>query len=211
MKKNISILFSLVLLFSSINVFGQQNKNMAETLIKKMTKNLRDPKNVEISFTYSYKFNDPSKNTEEQEGMAYIEGEKYKIIMKEQENISNAVLVWTYLVEDNEVMISNIADGTENTPFKLISTLDRDFTAKLINIDGDMNYHIDLQKPKGQFHRVNIILDSKCNIKYAEITAEDSSKLILNIKEIKTNQTYKDDFFSFDENAHPDVEIIDMR
>ena len=210
MKKNISIIFSLVLLFSSINVFGQ-GKNMADPLIKKMIKNLRDPKNVEISFTYSYKFNDASKNTEEQEGTAYIEGEKYKILMKEQENISNALLVWTYLIEDEEVMISNASDGTENTPFKLITTLDRDFTAKLTGIDEDKNYHIDLQKPKGQFHRVSIILDNKCNIKYAEITAEDSSKLILDIKEIKTNQTYKDDFFTFDESAHHEVEIIDMR
>ena len=124
MKKNISIIFSLVLLFSSINVFGQ-GKNMADPLIKKMIKNLRDPKNVEISFTYSYKFNDGSKNTEEQEGTAYIEGEKYKILMKEQENISNALLVWTYLIEDEEVMISNASDGTENPPFKLITTLDR--------------------------------------------------------------------------------------
>ena len=35
--------------------------------------------------------------------------------------------------------------------------------------------------------------------------------MILNIIEMKFDQDLKDNFFTFDEKAYPDVEVIDMR
>jgi len=208
MKKNISILISLALLMTSICCFGQDN--MANTYIKKMVKNLRDPKNVELTYQYSYQ-QDASHISEKQEGKAYMQGEQYKIIMNEQETICDSKAIWTYIVEDKEVMVSNTDDGTDNTPIKLISTLDRDYTAKLLNTDKDMNSKIQLTNPKSQYKKVIVCIDKKGSLKSAEIYADDGGMLYIEITGIKTNQQFDDAFFTFDEKAHPDVEIIDMR
>jgi len=207
MKKSINILITFVLLLTSFSSFAQKG-NLADALIKKMVNNLRDPKNVELSYTYQF---DSGKDAKIQEGKAYMQGEQYKIIMNEQQTISDGTVIWSYLVADKEVMISHANDGNDNTPFKLISTLDRDYTAKFNGTDQDGVSSITLTNPKGQYRTVNVNIAKNGQLKNAEIISEDSSKLIIEVTEIKTNQKYDDSFFTFDEKAHPDVEIIDMR
>lgn len=208
MKKNISILISLAMLMTTIGCFGQDN--LANMYIKRMVKSLRDPKNVELTYNYSYQ-QDASHTSGKQEGKAYMQGEQYKVIMNEQETISDAKVIWTYIVDDKEVMVSNANDGTDNTPFKLISTLDRDYTAKVLNTDKDMTTQIQLTNPKGQYKKVVVSVDKNGSLKNAEIYADDGSMLNIEITDTKTNQQFDDAFFTFDEKAHPGVEIIDMR
>ena len=205
MKKPINIIITLVLLSISFGSIAQQG-NIADAFIKKMVKSLRDPKNVELTYTYQY-----DTNKEGQEGKAYMQGECYKIIMNEQQTISDGTLIWSYLVDDQEVMVSNASDGTDNTPFKLISTLDRDYTAKFMGTNEHGELSIELNNPKGQFKKVNVIIKKDGTLKSAEIIAEDSSKLTIEVTEMKTDQSFDDDFFTFDTKAHPDVEVIDMR
>ena len=51
MKKPINIIITLVLLSISFGSIAQQG-NIADAFIKKMVKSLRDPKNVELTYTY---------------------------------------------------------------------------------------------------------------------------------------------------------------
>lgn len=140
-----------------------------------------------------------------------MQGEQYKVIMNEQQTISDGNVIWSYLVDDQEVMVSNIDLEDMNTPFKLISCLDQDYTAKLVNTDKDHQSLIKLTNPKGQFKTVTVLIAKDGTLKNAEITADDSSKLIIDVTEMKTNQVFDDSFFTFDAKAYPDVEIIDMR
>lgn len=207
MKKTINIFITFVLLFASVGSFAQQN-NIADIFIKKMVKTLRDPKNVELSYTYQF---GTDKDAKTQEGKAYMQGEQYKIIMNEQQTISDGSVIWSYLVEDQEVMISRANDGNDNTPFKLLSTLDRDYTAKFLGTNKENETSIELNNPKGKYKKVNVVINKDGTLKTAEILAEDNSKLIIEVTEMKTNQQYDEGFFTFDEKAHPEVEIIDMR
>ena len=45
----------------------------------------------------------------------------------------------------------------------------------------------------------------------SELVSVSGSKLVLNIIEMKFDQDLKDNFFTFDEKAYPDVDVIDMR
>ena len=54
-------------------------------------------------------------------------------------------------------------------------------------------------------------MDKKGNLKGLEVELDEGLKLILNITEMKFDQDYEDGFFTFDEKAYPDVEVIDMR
>ena len=208
MKKYLNILVSLVLMTAALNGFSQQSN--ANALIKKMVKTFRDPKNVEVSYDYCYqeKGKSPEKK---QQGKAYMEGERYKIVMNEQETISDGKVIWTYLVEEQEAMVSDAGFGDDNTPFKLITTLDRDYTATLIETNEKRQSVVQLTNPEGRYPKVIVRIAKDGSLDSAEIEEAGGGMLTIEVKDLKVNQTFDDAFFSFDEKAHPDVEIIDMR
>ena len=202
MKKHLSILASLLFILTSSISFAQN----ADAQVKRIVQSLRDPKNIAIRFNYQYLVNNDEK-AEAKQGQAYLQGECYKIVMEEQQTISDGKTIWTYLVEDGECMVSNASEGTDNTPVKLLTTLDKNYTATAKDATT-----IELSNPKGEFKKVLLTLDKKNGeMSGLEIVADDDSKLVITLLETKTNQELGEDFFIFDEKKHPDVEIIDMR
>lgn len=208
MKKNIKTIAIPLLVLVTTVLWGQNDANQ---LVKNTVKSLRDHKNVEMSFSYQYVV-DASNASDERQGTAYLQGESYKVIMDEQQTISDGKTIWTYLVDDEEVMVSDASEGTDNTPLKLITLLDKDYTAKLIKTDAKGLSQVELLNPNGQYKRITVKIDSKKEtLKSAEIFADDGSKMVIRFKEMKFDQDFKDGFFRFDEKAYPDVDIIDMR
>lgn len=204
MRKHVQIVAGILLLFASNVAFAQVDAN---TLVKNTVKAFREKNNVEMDFTYSYLNANQEEAYETHEGKAYLQGEAYKVILDDQHTISDGTTIWSYLVDDEEVMVGNASEGTDNTPIKLITTLDKDYTASYT----DNKSTIELTNPKGQFKRIIVKFDNKNSLSQMRIYADDGSSMDITIKEWKYDQKLKDDFFTFDEKAHPEVEIIDMR
>lgn len=204
MRKHVQIVAGILLLFASNVAFAQVDAN---TLVKNTVKAFREKTNVEMDFTYSYLNANQEEAYETHEGEAYLQGEAYKVILDDQHTISDGTTIWSYLVDDEEVMVGNASEGTDNTPIKLITTLDKDYTASYT----DNKSTIELTNPKGQFKRIIVKFDNKNSLSQMRIYADDGSSMDITIKEWKYDQKLKDDFFTFDEKAHPEVEIIDMR
>ena len=204
MRKRIQTVIGILLLLASNVALAQADAN---TLVKNTVKTFRDKNNVEMVFSYSYLDANQEEAYETHEGEAYLQGEAYKVTLEEQQTISNGTTIWTYLVDDEEVMVSNASEGTDNTPIKLITTLDKDYTASYT----DNKSTIELPNPKGQFKRIIVKFDNKNSLSQMRIYADDGSSMDITIKEWKYDQKLKDDFFTFDEKAYPEVEIIDMR
>ena len=201
----------LTLFIASLFVMLAASAQNPNDVINHVVKSFRDPKNVELSFNYRYVV-DADTPSEELSGKAYLQGEAYKLILKEQETISDGTTIWSYLVDEAEVMVSDVTEGSDNTPLKLFTTIDNNFKATAKGTDAKGIITIDLTNPNGQYKRVTIKVDSKKEtLKSMEIHADDGSKMVIDITGIKTNQSLENNFFTFDETAHPDVEIIDMR
>ena len=207
MKKKNTI-FILLLLFATQAVSAQNN---ADVLIRAFIQQIKSHKNLEM--TFGYQFSPDGKNfTETENGKAWLQGEAYRIEMVEQHNISDGKTIWTYLIDEEEVMVSNATDGTDNTPLKLFTSLDESYAATLSGIDAKGIASIELANPKGQYKRVSLKIDTKkAEIKSADIYLEDGSRLTLNIEKMSFDQKLDDKFFTFDEKAHPNVDVIDMR
>ena len=120
MKRQFSLLTILLLVFSYTIALAQN----ADAQVKEIVKSFRDHKNVEISFNYQY-VTDANNRSEWQEGKAYLQGEAYKVIMKEQENSSDGTTIWCYLVDDEEVMVSN---ATEIAILTMVTSIFFDLT-----------------------------------------------------------------------------------
>ncbi len=206
--KTKNIIVCLVLLFATQVVTAQNN---AEAVIRLMVDQVKSHKNVEMAF--SYQISPDGKNyTESEKGHAWLQGEAYKIEMAEQQTISDGKTIWSYLVDDEEVMVSNATDGDDNTPLKLLTSLDESYVATLTGLDAQGIATVELANPKGQYKRVTLKINTKkTELKSADIYMEDGSKVVINVEEMKFDQKLDDKFFTFDAKKYPKVDVIDMR
>lgn len=206
--KTRNIIACLVLLLATQVVTAQNN---AEAIVRLMVDQVKSHKNVEMAF--SYQISPDGKNfSDNEKGHAWLQGEAYKIEMAEQQTISDGKTIWSYLVDDEEVMVGKASDGTDNTPLKLLTSLDESYVATLSGIDTQGIATIELANPKGQYKRVTLKINTKkTELKSADIYMEDGSKVVINVEETKFDQKLDDKFFTFDTKKHPNVDVIDMR
>ena len=206
--KTKNIIACLFLLFATQAVSAQNN---AEMIIRLLINQMKSHKNVEMTFNYQIS---PDEKTviEGEKGHAWLQGEAYKIELADQHTISDGKTIWTYLIEDEEVMVSNAADGVDNTPLKLLTSLDESYVATLAGIDPNGIATVELANPKGQYKRVTLKINTKkAELKSADIYMEDGSKAVVNIEGMKFDQELGNKFFTFDTKKHPKVDVIDMR
>ena len=203
-----SIIVCIALLFAAQTISAQNN---AEKIIRALVDQVKVHKNVEMTFNYQIS---PDGKTlgESEKGHAWLQGEAYKIEMADQQTISDGKTIWSYLIDDEEVMVSNASEGSDNTPLKLLTSLDESYVATLAGIDAKGVASIELANPKGQYKRVTLKVDTKkTELKSADIYMEDGNKVIIDVQEMKFDQKLDDKFFTFDEIKHPGVDVIDMR
>ena len=203
-----NIITCIALVFAAQAVSAQNN---AEKIIRVMVDQMRSHKNVEMVFNYQIS---PDGKTlgESEKGHAWLQGEAYKIEMTDQQTISDGKTIWSYLIDDEEVMVSNASEGTDNTPLKLLTSLDESYVATLSGIDAKGIATIELANPKGQYKRVTMKVDTKkTELKSADIYLEDGNKFIIKVEEMKYDQELDDKFFTFETKKHPNVDVIDMR
>ena len=206
--KTKNIIACLFLLFVTQAVTAQNN---AEALIRVLVNQVKSHQNMEMKFSYQIS---PDEKTliDALKGKAWLQGEAYKIELPEQQTISDGKTIWSYLVDDEEVLVSNATEGTDNTPLKLLTSLDKNYAATLTNIDAQCNAVIELANPKGQYKRITLKINAKkTELKNVDIYMEDGSKVMITIEEMKFDQKLDDKFFTFDEKKHPNVDVIDMR
>ena len=206
--KTKNIIACLFLLFVTQAVTAQNN---AEALIRVLVNQVKSHQNMEMKFSYQIS---PDEKTliDALKGKAWLQGEAYKIELAEQQTISDGKTIWSYLVDDEEVLVSNATEGTDNTPLKLLTSLDKNYAATLTNIDAQGNAVIELANPKGQYKRITLKINAKkTELKNVVIYMEDGSKVMITIEEMKFDQQLDDNFFTFDAKKHPNVDVIDMR
>lgn len=205
--KTKNIIACLFLLLATQAVSAQNN---AEALIRIMVNQMKSHNNVEL--TYQYRIYADGKTSDAQQGKGWLQGQAYKVEMAEQEIVSDGKTIWTYLVDEEEVMISNATDGADNTPLKLLTSLDENYAATLTGIDEKGFATIELANPKGKYKRVTLRANAnKMQISGLDVYLDDGSKLLITVDEMKFDQELAEKFFTFDPKKHPSAEVIDMR
>ena len=202
-----NIIACLLLLFVAQAVSAQNN---ADAIIRVLVDQIKSHKNVEMAF--SYQIGSDKNLSESLKGHAWLQGEAYKTEMADQQTISDGKTIWLYLIDDEEVMVSNASEGTDNTPLKLLTSLNKSYVATLTNIDAQGIATIELANPKGQYRRVTLKANvNKAEIKNLDVYMEDGSKLLVTVDKMKFDQELDEKFFTFDAKKHPNLDVIDMR
>lgn len=207
--KKVTAIIGIILTFM---VGALQAQTMASELVKKTIDKINKHKNVEFVFDYDMS-NETIAVTESASGTAHMQGDAYKLEVEGQQIISDGKTMWTYLPDSEEVMVSNPSND-ENiiTPIKLLTTYDKDYTMKYTKSNEKGIKVVEMSNPKGEFSKVTLkINEAKLEIVSATIGNRSGDAFTIKIKKTVFDQNLEAKFFTFDEKAHPKVDVINMR
>lgn len=207
------IIFSTILVFAGIETIAQQS---ASQLLEKVIEKTRSHENIRFDFSYQM-LNERAGIDETKTGVLYLNDVAYRLEMEGQQIISDGKLVWTYLEDSQEVMITEVSNDEDAiSPNTLLTTYNKAYKASYINNNphaGSALKAIELkpEKPKS-FYAVQLIIDeSKLQIVKLIIIDNGGNTFIYDLSKMKVNNALASGFFSFDVKKYPDVEVIDMR
>ena len=165
----------------------------------------------DISIVFNYKIiNEEMGVNESSRGYGSIKGNSYMINVDGQELICDGKTLWTHLIEDEEVMISEVTDDDDTSPIAILNSLSNNISTKLLSISPNITIEV-VENEQSTFEKLHINVDSNLKLKDIHIFLGDRNELIYEITELTTNQNLPDSMFIFDETIHPNVEVIDMR
>ena len=204
-RKTFLLIFGIL---ASIAIQAQSADNFLKQAIEK-NKSYND-----ISVIFNYQMINSSAGIYENiNGYASMKGGSYIMNIDGQEMICDGTTLWTHIIDDEEVMISEVTDDNNSSPIAIIDAFSQNITASFVESDNPDIKIIEVKENEGDtFETVRLHFDIKdLNIKKVHVIVGDGNEFIYEITDFKTNQNLPDSMFTFDETMHPNVEVIDMR
>lgn len=217
--KYISISIIISALLFSFAVSAQQDPK-AQEILKKLSDFARSSDVIYVRYDYSFK-NIQTKENFSANGEAWIKKDKFKILVsqKSAEIYYDGEVMWTYLPSIKEVNIS-VPDTSSNeffinNPAELFTYYEKDYKTRYLGeVDGNNIcridlYPINLKKP---YYRIRLTIDKTTNqLIEAEAAGKNGESYLVKLKEVRSEKSLPDSFFTFDRRKHPEVEVIDLR
>jgi outer membrane lipoprotein-sorting protein len=196
------------------------NSTAQDTKADKILRSLKDKtlsyQTIQADFTYTVT-NPAQELNESFSGILYIKGDSYRLSLAGQLVICDGVTTWTYLEDAQEVQINSAEDEEESlTPSTIFTSVFEDYTNNYLGEyeqDGKIIQKIELTPEKSKpFSKIILGIDkSKLEIVHFDITDKSGNTYAYHITRFSPDIPVGDDKFSFNVNAFPDAEIIDMR
>lgn len=150
---------------------------------------------------------------ETQNGILYIKGDFYRLEMEAQTIISDGESNWIHLIDEEEVQITEVDEEEESmSPSKMFSIYQEGYKHQFVS-ESVNSYIIDLiPQENGSFINIELRINKKeMHISGFTLFDKHGGSYAYEINLFKANQTFEKDFFQFNTNAHPHVEVIDLR
>lgn len=204
-------LFTVILVFASGIVFGQQNAN---ELLKATIEKMQSYETMEIVFDYKMQ-NKAVGINEVKSGNLFLKGNAYNLSIDGQQIICDGKTIWSFFGDNKEVMISDADQGEETiTPDKLFTTYFHQFESSFVTATETKPYKtIELKsKENKDIDKIWLEIDEKkLEIKQFTMYDDNGNAFIYDLKKFQPNVKLAADYFYFDTTKYPDVEVIDMR
>ncbi len=218
MRKLIAVAF--VSIFASLGFSAYaQSEVKAKEILAEVSKKYRAYDVVKTDFSYTLE-NPQAKIKETQLGTLIVKSKlnKYKIILKGQELISDGKNQWTYLKADKEVQLSEVDNSSDAlNPAKLFTIYEKGFKSVYTNdtkLNGKTLHVIDLTPLDGKrsFFKVRLQIDKLTKqIMNAVIFDKNGNRYTYTIKTFMPNVKVPESTFTFDSKLYPGVELVDLR
>lgn len=196
--------------------FAQYDPKALETL-DAMSKKYKSIPAFEANLSYTLT-NDVEKINEEFKGKISVKGDKYRLVLPEQEVINNGTTVWTYLPEAKEVNIDSYdPNSDEINPSKIYDTYKKGYKYLYLQDKtegGVLCEEIDLvpEKKDAQYFKIKMFISKKDkNIQSFTMFDKSGNRYKYTLTKFNPEANIADSYFSFDPKKYPGVEVIDLR
>ena len=205
-----------ILTVLSLTAFSQYDPKALE-ILDAMSKKYKAYTSFEANLSCNL-INETEKVNDEFKGKIVVKGDKFKLVLPEQEVINNGTTTWTYLPEAKEVNIDNFEPGSDDiNPAKIYEIYKKNFKYLYLNDEmdgGEMCEVIDLvpEKKDAQFFKIKMKISKKDkNIKSWTMFDKSGNKFKYSISKFTPNIKVDDTLFTWDSKKYPGVEEIDLR
>jgi outer membrane lipoprotein carrier protein len=213
MKNLILSFFTLFLAYSVTAQYDPKALQILDEMSKKYKAIPAFEANISQTLT-----NDTEKINEEFKGKITVKGDKFRLVLPEQEVINNGTTIWTYLPEAKEVNIDNYDPNSDDVnPSKIYEIYKKGFKYLYLGDKtegGAVCEEIDLvpEKKDAQFFKIKMFINKKDkSIQSWTMFDKGGNKYKYTISKFNPNIKVEDSFFAFDVKKYPGVEIIDLR
>jgi len=211
-----NLIFAFIGLFIAFSASAQYDPK-ALAILEAMSKKYKAIPAFDANFAYTLT-NDVEKINEEFRGKITVKGDKYRLVLPEQEVINNGATIWTYLPEAKEVNIDNYDPTSEDVnPSKIFEIYKKNFKYLYIQDKtegGVLCEEIDLvpEKKESQYFKIKMFINKKDkSILSWTMFDKGGNKFKYSITKFNPTAKVEDSFFVFDPKKYPGVEVIDLR
>jgi outer membrane lipoprotein-sorting protein len=209
------VLASVVLVFA-LTASAQYDPKALE-ILDAMSKKYKSITTHETSFSFNL-INEVEKVNEEFKGKLTVKGDKYHMVLPEQEVINNGATIWTYLPEAKEVNIDNYDPNSDDiNPFKIYEIYKKNFKYLYLQekVEGGvLCEEIDLvpEKKDAQYFKIKLFISKKDKtIQGLTMFDKGGNRYKYSVTKFLPNSKVDDTYFTFDPKKYPGVEVIDLR
>lgn len=213
MKKPILTLILALAIFSVQAQYDPKALEILEAMSKKYKAIEAFEANIAQTLT-----NEVEKINEEMKGKITVKGEKFRLVLPEQEIINDGATQWTYLPEAKEVNIDTYDPASDDVnPTKILDMYKKGFKYLYLadkTEGGVVCEEIDLvpDKKDAQFFKIKMMIGKKDkSIQSWTMYDKSGNRYKYTITKFNPGVKVEDSFFSFDPKKYPGVEIIDLR
>lgn len=211
-----NLILGLLAMILSVSVSAQYDPKALEILNAMSAKYQSIPAfEANISCTLT---NEVDKINEEFKGKITVKGDKFRMVLPEQEVINNGVTIWTYLPEAKEVNIDNYDPSSEDVnPSKMHEVYKKGFKYLYLQDKSDggvLCEEIDLvpEKKDAQYFKIKMFINKKDKtIQSFTLFDKGGNRYKYTISKFTANANVADAYFVFDPKDYPGVELIDLR
>lgn len=209
---------AFIILGSGLSVMAQSEVK-AKAILAEVSKKYRSYDAIKTEFTYTLE-NPQAKIRETQAGTLFVRSKvnKYKVILKGQELISDGKNQWMYLKADKEVQLSEVDNSADAlNPAKIFTIYEKGFKSVYTNdsqLSGKTFHNIELSPldSKRSFFKVKLQIDKVSKqIMNAVIFDKNGNRYTYTIKTFNPNIKVPESTFAFDAKLYPGVELVDLR
>lgn len=212
--KKLALTFVFAIFF--IAAWAQYDPKALETL-DAMSKKYKSIESFEANIVCN-RTNEIDKVSDEFKGKITVKGDKFRLVLPEQEVINNGTTQWTYLPEAKEVNVDNYDPSSDDVnPSKILDMYKKGYKYLYIGDKTDggvLCEEIDLvpDKKDAQYFKIKMMIGKKDkNIQSWTMFNKDGDRYKYSITKFNPQAKVDDTFFTFDPKKYPDVQVIDLR
>lgn len=220
--------FLVVLILVSGVIFAQKenpaNDPEAASLLQKVSEKYKSYKNISANFLLLIQRpklkpeDNDRKYTDTLKGQITLEGNKFKIGVKEQQIVCDGKNIWTYVAADKEVQVNYFEESDEVfSPSKIFMLYKEGYLYQIKEkkvVNGKQLTVLEMAPPnkKLTYFKIDITIDeASLQLVESKVYEKNGVRYIYKLTKQTPNVSTGVDTFVFDPKKNPGIKVVDLR